>query len=284
VQARRAASNFARVREQQILVLGATGTTGRRVTARLRAGGVEVRAASRHGEVHFDWSDPATWEPAVAGVARMYLMAPHELPVDPSFVGCAVDHGVRHIVLLSSRGIETMGDERLMAAERTVRESGADWVIVRADWFNQNFDEGFFQPAVLAGELALPLGDHRQAFVDADDIAAVAVASLTEDGHAGHSYEVMGPRALSFPDALGIIGRACGRSIRYRGTAEDYRAAQSALGFPNEQIEQEIAAFAALREQGDAQPDRVVRDVTGREPQDFETYAAEAAAGGAWRG
>jgi uncharacterized protein YbjT (DUF2867 family) len=84
--------------------------------------------------------------------------------VDPGFVRLAVDRGVRRIVLLSSRGIEVMGDERPMAAERTVRESGVEWTIVRPDWFNQNFDEGFFRPAVLAGELALPLGDHRQAF------------------------------------------------------------------------------------------------------------------------
>jgi uncharacterized protein YbjT (DUF2867 family) len=121
---------------------------GRRVAARLRAGGFAVRAASRSGAVRFDWSDPATWEAAVAGTARMYLMAPHELPVDPSFVRFAVDHGVRHIVLLSSRGIEAMGDERLLAAERTVREAGADWTILRPDWFNQNFDGGFFGPAV----------------------------------------------------------------------------------------------------------------------------------------
>jgi uncharacterized protein YbjT (DUF2867 family) len=270
--------------QQPILVLGATGTTGRRVAGRLRAAGFAVRAASRRGEVRFDWSDPGSWEPAVAGTARMYLMAPHELPVDPSFVRCAVEAGVRHIVLLSSRGIEAMGDERLMAAERTVRESGADWTIVRPDWFNQNFDEGFFRPAVLAGELALPLGDLRQAFVDADDIAAVAAAALTEDGHAGQRYELTGPRALSFGEALEIIGRASGRSVRFRGTAEDYLAAQAALGAPVEQTQQEVEAFARLREAGDARPTGVVRRVTGREPKDFERYAAEAAAAGAWRG
>lgn len=268
---------------QPVLVLGATGTTGRRVVARLRDAGVAVRGASRQGEVRFDWSDPGSWEPAVAGTARMYLMAPHELPVDPSFVGLAVEQGVRHIVLLSSRGIEAMGDERLLGAERIVRESGADWTIVRPDWFNQNFDEGFFQPAVLAGELALPVGDLRQAFVDADDIAAVAAAALTGDGHAGQRYELTGPRALSFAEALEIIGRAAGRPVRFRGTAEDYLAAQTALGAPAEQARQEIEAFASLREGGDAQPTEVVRQVTGREPKDFERYAAEAAAGGAWR-
>jgi uncharacterized protein YbjT (DUF2867 family) len=269
--------------QQPILVLGATGTTGRRVVGRLRDAGFAVRGASRKGEVRFDWSDPGSWEPAVAGTARMYLMAPHEQPVDPSFVRVAVEQGVRHIVLLSSRGIEAMGDERLLAAERTVRSSGADWTIVRPDWFDQNFDEGFFHPAVLAGELALPLGDLRQAFVDADDIAAVVAAALTEDGHAGQRYEVTGPRALSFAEAAEIIGRASGRTVRFRGTAEDYLAAQAALGAPAEQAQQEVDAFAGLRESGDARPTDVVRRVTGREPKDFERYAAEAAAGGAWR-
>lgn len=220
----------------------------------------------------------------MAGVARLYLMAPHEQPVDPAFVRLAVDQSVRRIVLLSSGGIEVMGDERLLAAERTVRESGAEWTIVRPDWFNQNFDEGFFQPAVLAGELALPLGDHRTAFVDADDIAAVAATALTGDGHAARSYEVTGPRALSFPEALEIIGRAAGRSIRYRGTADAYREAQAAYGFPAEQTEQGIAAFAALRETGDAQPNGLVAELTGREPKDFEAYAKQAAAHGTWSG
>jgi uncharacterized protein YbjT (DUF2867 family) len=266
-----------------VLVLGATGSTGRRVAERLQAAGWAVRAASRHSEVRFDWSDPATWEPAVADADRMYLMAPDGQPVEPAFVRRAVGRGVRRIVLLSSMSIEAMGDERLLAAERTVRASGADWTTLRAAWFHQNFDEGFFHPAVLAGELALPLGDVRQVFVDADDIAAAAVAALTEDGHGGHTYELTGPRALSFAEALEIIGRASGRSVRFRGTAEDYLAAQTALGMPEEQTRQELAAFAALRALGDAQPTSEVRQVTGREPKDLETYAAEAAARGAWR-
>lgn len=270
--------------KRPILVLGATGSTGRRVTAQLRAAGFEMRAASRKGEVRFDWHDPASWAPAVDGATRMYLMAPHELPVDPAFVRRAVEQGVRHIVLLSSRAIEAMNDERLMAAERTVRASGADWTLVRADWFNQNFDEGFFHPAVMAGELAMPLGDVRQVFVDADDIAAVAATALMEDGHAGQTYEVTGPRALSFAEALAIIGQASGRSIRFRGTDKDYLAAQAALGVPAEQTQGEIKAFTALRELGDGQPTDTVQRVTGRAPKDFATYAAEAAARGAWRG
>jgi uncharacterized protein YbjT (DUF2867 family) len=265
-----------------ILVLGATGSTGRRVTRLLRDAGHPVRPASRHTEVRFDWADPETWPPTVAGVSRMYLMAPDGVPVDPAFVACALDHGVRRLVLLSSKAIEVMGDERLVAAERTVRESGADWTVIRSDWFDQNFDEGVFREAVLAGELAVPLGDLRQVFVDADDIAAVAAAALTQDGHAGQTYEIGGPRALSFGEALDIVGRAAGRRIVFRGTAEEFVAAHTAAGLPHESAAAAVRAYAALAGLGDAEPNDVVRHVTGRAPKPFETYAAEAAARGAW--
>jgi uncharacterized protein YbjT (DUF2867 family) len=270
------------MRDGPIVVLGATGRTGRRVAGLLRAAGVPVRAASRAGEVRFDWADQTTWEPAVAGAARMYLMAPDGTAIDPSFVSSAVESGVGRIVLLSSQAIEAMGDERLIAAERTVRESGADWTIVRPSWFNQNFDEGFLHPAVIAGEVAVPVGDVRQAFVDADDIAAVAAAALTEDGHTGRSYEVTGPGAVSFAEAADIISRAADRPVRFVGTAEAYMDAMTALGSPKEQTRREIESFAALRELGNQQPNDVVRQVTGRDPKEFEAYAVEAAARGAW--
>ena len=242
-----------------------------------------MRAASRSGEVRFDWSDPDTWEPALSGVDRIYLMAPDGTPVDEAFVRLAVERGARRIVLLSSRGIEEMGDERLLAAERVVRDSGADWTIIRADWFNQNFDEGFFRPAVLAGSLALPLGGTRQAFVDADDIAAVAARLLGEDGHEGRCYEVTGPQPLSFAEALAMISHASGRAVRFGGSEEDYLAQQRALGSPDEQTRQEISAYAALVASGDAVTTDAVRRITGRDPKPFADYAAEAAAGPAWR-
>ncbi|MGP3914062.1 SDR family oxidoreductase [Nonomuraea sp. 10N515B] len=262
-----------------ILVLGATGSTGRRVASLLRTYGHAVRAASRSGETTFDWSEPGTWEPAVAGTSAVYLMAPDGIPVDPRFVSLAVERGVRRIVLLSSTAIETMGDERLMSAERTVRDSGAEWTILRPSWFDQNFDEGFFQSTILTGEVVVPLRDVRQAFVDAGDIAAVAAVALTEDGHAGRTYEITGPRSLTFGEAVEIIGRAAGRKVRYRGSDEDYL---TAMGF-SEQAMAELKAFAALRDLGDQPVSEAVRQVTGRPPKPFETYATEAAAQGAWR-
>lgn len=264
------------------LVLGATGTVGRRVADGLRAEGVPVRAASRSGAVPFDWAVRDTWEGAIGPASRMWLMAPEDTAVDPEFVECAVRRGVRRIVLLSSRGIEAMGDERLLAAERTVRASGAEWTIVRPDWFDQNFDEGFCLPQVLAGEIVLPLGGMRQVFVDAEDIAASAVAVLTGGGHEGRSYELTGPEALSFGDAAAVIGEACGRTVRYRGGDEEFTAVLEAAGTPREVTDGMLSAFAALRAQGDSQPNGTVAELTGREPKSFARYAAEAAARGVW--
>lgn len=257
-----------------ILVLGGTGSTGRRVAARLDAAGHAVRRASRRGEVRFDWSDRDTWAGALDGVERVYLMAPHELPVDPEFVHEAVARGVRRLVLLSTRGVAEMRDERLLAAERLVRSCGAGWTVLRPDWFDQNFDEGFFRPSVLAGELVLPLGDKAQAFVDADDIAAVAVAALTGDGHEGEVHEVTGPEALSFPRALDVLSRVTGRRIAFRGTPDDYRAVM-----PADLAEEQIRAWDAL---GDGEPTDAVARVTGREPKSFHDYAVQAWEGGAW--
>ncbi len=274
--------------EQPIVVLGATGRTGRRVVQALARDGRHVRSASRTprgpGAVRFAWEDPASWEPTLSGAGALYLVTPDGVPVDPAFVEAAVGRGVRRLVLLSSGAVEEMGDQRLLDAERLVRDSGAEWTVLRPGWFDQNFDEGFFAPAVVAGEVLVPVGELRQAFVDATDIAAVAAAALTRGGHAGQVYEVRGPEALTFAEAVAVVSRVSGRSVRFTGDPEAYRAALTAAGRPVEVTEAELAAFAALCRRGDDEPGDVVERVTGRPPASFADYAAAAAARGAWRG
>lgn len=259
-----------------ILVLGPGGTIGRRVVARLRGMGSEVRGASRSAPVRFDWAAPETWRPAVEGATAMFVMAPDGVPVPPEFLAVAAGAGVRRTVLLSSRSIEAMGDDRLLAAERAVRDAGGEWTIVRADWFDQNFDEGFLRPAVDAGTVAIPVGGVRQTFVDAGDIAAVAATALTGDGHAGETYEVTGPEALSFGEACAMVGAAAGREVRFDGTAEAYRAAMASFGVPAAQIDRDVAAFTALAAGGDSVPQDTVERLTGHPAKHFTDYAADA--------
>ncbi|MFD7730377.1 SDR family oxidoreductase, partial [Kitasatospora phosalacinea] len=175
----------------EILVLGGTGTTGRRVARRLTALGHPVRTASRTGggDHRLDLDDPAGWAPALDGTRALYLIEPDLRPGTdrrerlPLLVDHAVAAGARRLVLLSAYGVGEADDSHpLKAAERAVQDSGVDWTILRPGWFAQNFSETFWRPAVLSGVLALPTGDGRTPFVDAEDIAEVAAASLAEAG------------------------------------------------------------------------------------------------------
>ncbi len=173
---------------QRTLVLGGTGKTGRRILERLAARGVPTRVGSRSGEPPFDWEDRSTWGPVLEGVGSAYVSYYPDLAVPGapetvgSFAQLAVRSGVRRLVLLAGRG-----EPEAEAAEDAVRASGADLTIVRSTWFAQNFSEDYIVDGVRGGEVALPAGDVPEPFVDADDIADVAVAALTDDGTSASS-------------------------------------------------------------------------------------------------
>ncbi|MFE0099547.1 NAD(P)H-binding protein [Streptomyces sp. NPDC059009] len=269
-----------------ILVLGATGKTGRRVVARLRAAGRPVRAASRTAETPFDWTDSATWGPALEGVSAVYLVPPPRPEPIAAFVERARAAGVRRFVVLSGRGIEQYGDsfEPSMAeAERVVRAAGVDWTVIRPNNFVQNFDEDLFRAPLLAGRLALPTGHVLEPIIDVEDIADVVAALLTEDGHTGKVYELSGPRALTFADAVAEISAAAGRPMRFEAiTADAYTAELTADGVPEADARSLADVLVWLSEGHNSSVARGVRDVLGREPRDFSEYVKSAAAAGAW--
>ncbi|WP_253776995.1 SDR family oxidoreductase [Goodfellowiella coeruleoviolacea] len=268
--------------DQQILVLAATGKTGRRVVSRLRATGTPVRAASRSSDLRFDWTDESTWAPCLTGATGLYLVVPDEPAPFADFIGQAVAAGVRRIVLLSARGIVHYPPNTMYVAEQALRASDVDWTVLQPNWFNQNFDEYFLRDPLLAGELALPVGSTPEPFIDADDIADVAVAALTQDGHAGQTYELSGPRALSFAEATEIIATASGRRIRFTDVSgEQYVAAMTDQGAPPELATYLAGLFDVVRQGHITTVTDDVERVLGREPRTFESYVATAVP--AWR-
>lgn len=274
--------------EDVFLVLGATGKTGRRVTARLRAVGKNVRAASRSGHTRFDWTDPSTWDDVVKGVSAVYVIAPEVLGPAHEFVPLALAAGVRRFALLSGRGADNWGDSTcgldMRSAEQAVRASGAEWSILRPSNFSQNFDEDVFHAPIMAGELALPAHGIMEPFIDVHDIADVAATVLTEPGHAGRTYELSGPRGLTFREATEEIARVSGRPVRYVDVSpEEYVAALVAQGLSPEVADYGRAMFDLLRRGVTAEIIDDVHRVLGRRPRDFEAYVARAAAAGAWR-
>ncbi|MGY1943550.1 SDR family oxidoreductase [Nocardia asiatica] len=277
--------------EHPILVTGATGKSGRRVVGRLRAAGLPVRAAARNGEHPFDWTDRGTWDAALEGVRSAYIVQLDGTKLVRPFVEQAVRHGVRRIVLASGRGIDDPSYVRdsggvldgIVDSEAAVRESGLEWTITRPGWFAQNFSEGFFADAVRGGELRLPAGRGAASYVDAEDIAAVVVAALTEDGHAGRVYELSGPRAVTLAEAVATISEVTGRDIRYVPiSVEDYVGELVRQGLPPADAEAFADVIAPLREGKDEHVSDGVQRALGRPPRTFTEFARSTAAAGGW--
>ena len=267
-----------------ILVLGGTGKTGRRVAERLTARGVPVRVGSRSGEPPFDWEDPATWAPALEGVGAVYLSYYPDLAVPGateavrSFADLAVGSGAPRIALLSGRG-----EPEAERAEHAVRDTGAHLTILRSTWFMQNFSEDYMLEHVLSGEIRLPAGDVPTPFLDADDIADVAVAALTDDRHVGRLYELTGPRSLTFAEVAAEIGAAAGREISYVPVSlEEHAAEIAAHGVPPEVIDLLTYLFAEVVDGRNADTTDGVQRALGREARDFTRYARAAADTGVW--
>ena len=272
--------------ERTILVLGGTGKTGRRVVDRLQARDVPVRVGSRDATPAFDWADPATWAPALEGVRAVYISYYPDLAVAGApeaiaeFTQHALARGVRRLVLLSGRG-----EAEAQRSEAELQASAADWTIVRCSWFNQNFSESFFLDPLLAGMVALPADGVPEPFVDADDIADVAVAALTDDRHIGELYELTGPRLLTFADAVAEIGRASGRALAYESIPMDaFAGGLAGQGVPADIVEFMRYLFSEVLDGRNAYLTDGVRRAIGREPRDFAEFAREAAAAGTFVG
>jgi len=266
-----------------IVIIGGRGKTGARVEQRLVDMRLPVRLASRG--TGFDWTDRASWSKALKGAGAAYITYVPDLSVAGSgddiaaLAELALSLGVRRLVLLSGRGEPAAQD-----AEQRLIDSGADWTIVRASWFNQNFDEGQFLPMILGGEVALPVDAVREPFVDADDIADVAVAALTDDRHIGQVYEVTGPRLLTFREAVGEINAAAGLTVAFRTMPTDaFGAYLNGSGMPEQYVELVTELFGVVLDGRNESLGDGVQRALGRAPRDFSDFAQAAAAKGSWR-
>ncbi|MEO0625008.1 MAG: NmrA family NAD(P)-binding protein [Pseudomonadota bacterium] len=266
-----------------ILVIGATGKTGSRIATLLESKGHVVRRGSRGAAVPFDWDKPETWPAALVGVSSAYvsyfpdIAFPGAVESVEAFTAVARKAGLQRLVLLTGRG-----EHHAERAEEIIRRSGIPFTIVRAAWFAQNFSEGALLEPVMAGVLPMPGGDVLEPIVDVDDIAEVAVAALTEDGHAGALYEVTGPRLMTFAEMAGELSAAIGRPVKHLPLSfEEFHA--ELFQANGEMIADIITEIA--RETLDGRNARLadgVQRALGRPPREFRQFARKAAADGAW--
>jgi uncharacterized protein YbjT (DUF2867 family) len=266
------------------LVIGGTGKAGGRVAERLWTAGGPVRLGHRSEEPRFDWNDAATWPGALAGASAAYityqpdLLLPEAAGRVDAFAREAVAAGVRRLVLLSGRGED--GAER---AEEALKASGADWTVIRASWFMQNFSEGAFAPALAEGMLALPVGDVGEPFIDADDIADVALEALADDANVGRTLELTGPRLLTFREAVAEIAAAAGRPVVYREvTLDAFVETLAGAGMDAEARWLIVELFSTLFDGRNASTTDDVEALLGRPARDFTEFAVGAARNGTW--
>lgn len=269
---------------QPILVLGSSGKTGSRITKILTKNGHNVRYGSRSAERPFDWDNEQTWHAVLNGVSAVYisyfpdLAFPGAVEKVSALCEAAKTAGVTRLVLLSGRG-----EHHAKLGEDVVRNSGIPFTIIRAAWFAQNFSEGYLTDPVVAGVIAMPGGDVREPIIDVDDIADVAVAALTEEGHDGKLYEVTGPRLMTFSEMASELKSATGRPITYVPiTFEDFHAGLVEVG--GEFVADVFTGIA--RETLDGRNAHLcdgVQEALGRPPRDFAEFARRAVAMGAWK-
>ena len=265
-----------------LLVMGATGRMGGAV---LRHGRGPVRAASRSARpvagadetVRLDLEDPATHAAALAGCTAMFVMRPpaaaRREPFD-RLLGAAREAGVGHVVCASVYGADRSRVLPHRHMEAAVRESGIAHTFVRPADFMQNIAGVHGERIREEGEIAVPAGAGRSAFLDVEDVGRASAAVLRDRArHEGRGYELTGPEALTFEEVARIMTRVLGRAIRYRSpSAPRFVAVEVRRGRPLPMALVMAALYTAQR-LGRAAPVRPdFERLTGRPPGDLAGY------------
>jgi uncharacterized protein YbjT (DUF2867 family) len=273
-----------KIMSNNILILGGTGKTGKRVAERLAKLNMPIRIGSRNAQPAFDWDKPETWPGALAGMQTVYISFQPDLAVPggveaiEALIKASIKAGVQKLVLLSGRG-----EEEAQQCENIVIASGLDWVVLRSSWFNQNFSEGSFLDQVAAGYIALPVGNVGEPFIDTDDIADIAVIALTEDTYNGQILELTGSRLLTFKEVTDEIATITGRAIHFEQIPiEEYTATLKEYEVPDQYISLLTYLFTSVLDGRNESLTGDAQRVLGRAPIDFSDYAKKVAATGIW--
>jgi len=279
-----------------VLVLAATGTTGRATVSALVARGARVRAGSRTPAtaglpagvdvVPFSYDDRSTWAPALAGVDALYLAMPpfraDEVELGTAIVAAARAAGVSRIVKLSAMGVDAAPESGHRRVELVVEGSGASWVHLRPTFFDENFIEFYGHGITSDGVIALPAGPGRTGFVAAEDVGAAAAVALLGDA-TGQAWTLTGPESLDHAEVAATLSAVLGRPIRYVDISpEDHVAGMRAYGMPEEGVATMSGLYGMVRAGWTAALSPDVERVTGHRGVRFADWA-RAHAGAWWR-
>jgi len=272
--------------QNNILVIGGTGKTGRKVVERLNKRGIKVRIGSRNAKPSFDWDKPEEWRHALQGIDKVYITFQPDLAVPGAkeaiteLTKQAKACGIKKLVILSGRG-----EHEAELCEQIVMQSGMDWSVVRADWFNQNFSESFFLDPILAGHVAVPRAETKIPFTDTDDIADVVVEALLDDQYTGKVLELTGPELWSMEEVIKGITQVTEREIGFHSISlEAYTKMLRDQQVPDAYIWLINYLFANVLDGRNSSTTNTIEEVLGRPAKRFSDYLRETAATGVWNG
>ncbi|WP_329014143.1 NAD(P)H-binding protein [Streptomyces sp. NBC_00690] len=267
------------------MVVGATGTTGSRVVARLSAAGLRVKATSRHATpvdgarpVRFDWNDPSSFDNALEGTDRIYLVPPPGSP-DPAavmlpFLRQARAAGIRRAVLLSASAIP-LGGPAIGQVHKALPDLVPQWAVLRPSWFMQNFSGNHVHARTIRadGTIRTATGEGRVGFVDAEDIAAVAVHALTDAQAPNTDLIITGPQAVSYGDIAAVLTEVTGHTVTHRRLTHESLRDRLAADLPIEFATMLADLDRAIAKGAEDRTTDTVQRLTGHPPRDFRAFA-----------
>lgn len=272
-----------------ILVLNATGNVGGSTLEALVAAGHEVAAGARQPEriadlpgvrrVRFDYADPTSWDGALEGATRLFLMSPpgvaNPIPLVAPFLEAALPR-LERVVFMTADGVQYDDNIPLRRLELQIEASGVAFAHLRPNWFMQNFHTFWWGGIQATGKILVPAADARTAFVDTRDIGAVAAAILTADEAPNAGLPVSGPESLTYAEAAAILTRESGRAVGYQHVEpEDFRQALLQAGLPEDYAAFMLVIFGAVRDGFAAAVNDTVLRFTGRAPRTVADYARD---------
>jgi len=231
-----------------ILVTGSTGTVGASVVAELLRRNQQVHAAVRPGrdsgfcatvaDVELDFGDPSTFEAALAGVSRVFLMRPPQMS-DPKkmrpFIDAMATNEIEQVAFLSVQGAGSNPFVPHHGIEQHLKRSGLPWTLLRPSFFMQNLSTTHRADICERDEVFVPAGRGRTNFIDAADVAAAVAVVLTTSGHLGKAYELTGSEVLTYAGVAETLSQACGREITYPSpSARQFKSRMKASGCDDE--------------------------------------------------
>jgi uncharacterized protein YbjT (DUF2867 family) len=277
-----------------ILVTGASGVLGRAIVTAFAQAGLPLRQAVRNqakaksgvDAVRWDYTEPTTFAPALAGIGGLLLMAPSLDPNAPAKLAPAVarakEAGVQHIVFISAFGVNHNEQSPLRIIEHCVMDSGLPYTILRLNFFMENFSEGFLAGGIKGQNgIFLAAGDGKTSFISVRDIAAAALAAFRKP-LTGLEFDLTGPEALDHSQVAAIISEVSGRPIAYHPLTEEQMAKGArAAGVPEQAIGYMTVLYGVVRAGYAAAVTSDFERVAGRRPTTFREFAQANAA--AWK-